>query len=211
MKYAPYYNYKVFFSIFVFLVSGIFMAFGLDIDPQFVTSSGSNNSHIYFSTGGTASGTTSYINKDNDSDTIGNYFQGYYYDTQFGFFKLDWNTGDTSQNVHVVSTTDKCSGVGYKFAGYAQSDSAGYIKFDHDATNFVYYCTSDKKLHGWAYSEHLGFQSFEGITFEIIALADNPQSLTSTSDPFFVNNKSLILMNFPTTSNSLTGTTTTIQ
>lgn len=177
--------HKISFSIAVFLLSGMLITFALDVvgtdfSPQSATSSGSNNSQIWFSTGAASTGTTSYMNKNNDSDTIGNYLRGYYYDTQFGFFRLDWNPTDITQNVRIISSTDKCgTGYGYKFGGYAWSDSAGLIRFDYDTTNFVYYCESDKKLHGWAYSEHIGFQSFEGLSFEVIALANNVQSFPS--------------------------------
>jgi hypothetical protein len=88
---------------------------GTNFPSQGSTSPGSNNSTVWFSTGSSSSGTTSYWNKNNDSDTIGNYLRGYYYDTQFGFFLLDWNT-DSIKNVHIIGSTDKCgSGYGYKF------------------------------------------------------------------------------------------------
>lgn len=188
------------FLFFALCVSLPFLAFALDVvdtnfSPQSATGSGSNNSTVWFSTGGASTGTTSYINKNNDSDIISNYLRGYYYDTQFGFFKLDWNPTDTTKNVRIVSSTDKCGGgYGYKFAGYAYSEAAGFIKFDYSNDIFVYYCESDKRLHGYAYSEHIGFQNFEGLSFEIVALSQNVPNLTFGSDPFFINNNSLILM-----------------
>lgn len=201
MEYPSLLTNKIFFGIFVFFFGSVLVTFALDVvntdfSPQSAVSSGSNNSRIWFSTGGTYTGTTSYWNKNNDSDTIGNYLWGYYYDTQFGFFRLDWSLTDATQNVRIDSSTDRCgTGYGYKFSGYAYSDTAGFIKFDYDADNFVYYCEVDKKLHGYAYSEHIGFQSFEGISFEAVALADNAQSpLSSGNDPFFVNNNTLILI-----------------
>lgn len=163
--------------MFIVFLSGIFAAFALDVVstdflPQQTTSSGSNNSTAWFSTGAASTGTTSYINKDNDSDTIGNYLRGYYYDTQLGFFRLDWNLTDTTKNVRVISSTDKCgTGYGYKFGGYAYGEAGGYIKFDYNNDIFVYYCESDKKLHGYAYGEHTGFQNFEGLSFEVVALS----------------------------------------
>ncbi len=198
-------------SFFLVCFSSVLVTFALDVtdttfSPQSATSSGSNNSQIWFSTGSTSSGTTSYINKNNDSDVIGNYLRGYYYDTQFGYFKLDWNETNANENVHVASSTDKCgTGYGYKFSGFAQSTTAGFINFNHDVSNFVYYCESDKKLHGWAYSEHLGFQSFEGIGFEVVALSQNNPSLSTGNDPFFVNNNSVILMNLPKKTVSVQG------
>ncbi|MDP2104079.1 MAG: hypothetical protein Q8K26_04115 [Candidatus Gracilibacteria bacterium] len=215
MKHSLSSIHKVFLGFFLLFFSSVFIVFALDVvsnnfDPQPATSSGSNNSTVWFSTGGlsldeTASGTTSYINKTNDSDTIGNYLRGYYYDTQFGFFRLDWNLVDTTKNVRIISSTDKCgTGYGYKFGGYAYGEAGGYIKFDYNNDIFVYYCESDDKLHGYAYSEHTGFQSFEGLSFEIIALSGNTPSLTFGSDSFFVNNTSLILM-------GLSGRSTDIQ
>lgn len=212
MKYPRSPLYTTFSLLFLFLFCGVFVAFALDVvdtnfSPQSALSSGSNNSQVSFSTGAASTGTTSYWNKNNDSDTIGNYLRGYYYDTQFGFFRLDWSA-DATQNVHIISSTDKCgTGYGYKFGGYAQSDTAGFIKFDSDANNFVYYCESDKKLHGWAYSEHLGFQSFEGITFSILSLSQNTPTLSSGTggDPFFVNNNSLILMGLPSSTENIQG------
>jgi len=205
VKWNFFYSRAVFLGFFVFFLSSIFVAFALDVvstdfSTQSATSVGSNNSTVWFSTGWlsldeTASGTTSYINKDNDSDTIGNYLRGYYYDTQFGFFRLDWNLVDTTKNVRIISSTDKCgTGYGYKFAGYAYGEAGGYIKFDYNNDIFVYYCESDDKLHGYAYSEHTGFQNFEGLSFEVVALSQNIPNLTFGSDPFFVNNTSLILM-----------------
>lgn len=203
--------YRVLWGFAIFLFLGISAVWALDVvdtdfSPQPATDSGSNNSTVWFSTGGASTGTTSYINKNNDSDTIGNYLRGYYYDTQFGFFRLDWNATDTSQNVQIVSSTDKCgTGYGYKFAGYAYSDTAGLIKFDYSNDIFAYYCESDKRLHGYAYSEQIGFQNFEGLSFEIIALSQNTPSLMFGSDPFFVNNNSLILMGLPNTLTSIQG------
>ena len=146
-------------SLCSLIFSGALVTYALDVvdtefSPQVATSSGSSNSQVWFSTGGALTGTTSYINKDNDSDIIGNYFKGYYYDTVLGFFELDWSL-DASQNVRIVSSTDKCSsGYGYKVAGYAYSTVAGFIQFDYSSDIYVYYCEVDKKLHGHAYSDH---------------------------------------------------------
>lgn len=206
-----FFRQKILLGFLLFFFSSALVAFALDVvstdfSPQSATSSGSNGNTVWFSTGGSATGTTSYINKNNDSDTIGNYLRGYYYDTEFGFFRLDWNLTDTTKNVRIVSSTDKCgTGYGYKFAGYAYSEAAGYIKFDYNNDIFVYYCESDDKLHGYAYSQHIGFQSFEGLNFEVVALSQNsPISPFFGNDPFFVNNTSIILM-------GLSGRSTDIQ
>ena len=210
MKDLFFHPHKALLGFSVFLLAGVSAVWALDtvdmnFSPQAATGSGSNNSVVWFSTGGASTGTTSYINKNNDSDTIGNYLRGYYYDTQFGFFRLDWNATDTSQNVRIVSSTNKCgTGYGYKFSGFAYSDTAGLVRFDSSNDVFVYYCESDKRLHGYAYSEQIGFQNFEGLSFEIVSLSQNVPSLTFGLDPFFVNNNSLILMGLP-------GTLTSIQ
>lgn len=194
---------KIFLGIFVSLFGSFCTVLALDvldinIPSQWATSYGSNGSQVWFSLGGVSTEITSYWNKNNDSDVIGNYLRGYYYDSQFGFFKLDWNGVDMMKNVHIISSTDKCgSWYGYKFSGYAYSDTAGYINFNYDTNNFVYYCEADKKLHGYAYGEQIGFQNFEWISFEVVALAQNNQSLPSGNDPFFVNNNSTIIMNLP--------------
>lgn len=70
---------------------------------------------------------------------------------------------------------------------------AGFLDFDYSSDIFVYYCDSDSKLHGYAYNEDYGLQSFEGIRFTIAAVPDNTPSLASNTAPFFVNNNSVIL------------------
>lgn len=49
-----------------------------------------------------------YVNKDSDQTMFGNYLKGHYYDTQLGFFKLDWST-NPANNVRFVASTTKCS------------------------------------------------------------------------------------------------------
>ena len=98
----------------VFLSLGFTLSYALDvisssIKNQSATSPGSYNSEISFLTGA-----ASYINKNNDSDIIENYFTGAYYDSQFELFQLNWST-DTTKNVRIIGTTGKCSsGYGYK-------------------------------------------------------------------------------------------------
>lgn len=99
------------------------IAYALDGTPLFVipqqaTSTGSSSSYISTSTGATActsSGATCVVNAGNDATTIGNYLQGYYYDSQLGFFHLNWSA-NPSDNVRIVASTDVCSsGYGYRF------------------------------------------------------------------------------------------------
>jgi hypothetical protein len=49
------------------------------------------------------------------------------------------------------------------------------------------------------------------LSLEIVTLAQNTQTLPSGSDPFFVNNNSLILMNLPVSQDSVKTENTTIQ
>lgn len=159
---------KILFGLFVFLIIGF--AFGEDIVSQIIPddvadSTWSNGSFV---TTGTGTSEVAYINKWNNSTVVGNYFQWYYYDTQLGFFRLDWST-DTSENVRIIGSTGACpTWYWYKLGWYAYSDSAGFIDFDYNSTIFVYYCEVDKELHGFAYSDMVGFQNFEWIGFEII-------------------------------------------
>ena len=207
-KWAFYRNFLM--GCFVFLSLGFTLSYALDvisssIKNQSATSPGSYNSEISFLTGA-----ASYINKNNDSDIIENYFTGAYYDSQFEFFQLNWST-DTTKNVRIIGTTGKCSsGYGYKLGWFAYNDQAGFVRFDFSDSLYVYYCQSDKKLHGYAYSEHIGFQNFEWIGFEIDALSlstSAPQTTGTSQSPstgvtstIFTNDTSLILT--PTTSTS---------
>lgn len=169
-----------------------------NIPTQSATTTGGNTNTVWFSTGTTSTGAqyyVQYVNRDNDSSIVNNYLQGYYYDTQFGFFKLDWDSTTPSNNVRIVDSTDKCpTGYGYKLGGYARGEDVGFLDFDFDNDIYVYYCESDQKLHGYAYDFDLGLQSFEGIGFNIAASSTNTASLIGGNDPFFVNNNSIILL-----------------
>ncbi len=131
-----------------------------------------------------------YINKWNNSTIIWNYFQWYYYDDMFGFFKLDWSS-NANDNVRVVSATSKCtSSYGYKLWWYAYSADFWFIDFDHNKDIFVYYCEADKQLYGYGYSKTLWFQNFTWIEFEIIP---NVQTIVeNTSTWVFVNDSTRI-------------------
>ena len=124
---------------------------------------GSSSSLVSF----TWSNSAAYINKWNNSTIIWNYFRGYYYDSMFGFFELDWSNNQ-DQNVRIVSATSQCpSSYGYKLWWYAYSPDFWFIDFDYNSNIFVYYCEWDKRLHGYGYNKTLWFQSFEWIWFEI--------------------------------------------
>lgn len=178
------------------------------IPTQNATSIGSNSSLISVSTGSavssgscTSSGATCMGNTDNDSNTIGNTLKGYYYDSTHGFFKLNWSA-NANYNVRATESTDKCSttigGYGYRFRGYAMSEDAGLINFSYSDDIYVYYCEKDQKLHGYAYSEDLGFQNFEGIGLTIAGISNIAVvASTGSTDPFFVNNSTLILQDVP--------------
>lgn len=127
---------------------------------------------------------------------FGNYLKGYYYDTQLGFFKLDWSA-NPANNVRFVASTTKCAtGYGYALGGYAYGQDGGLIDFDYSSEISVYYCESDQKLHGYAYSVDAGFQSFEGISLEAWSGAYKA-TLMLGEDPNFVNNSSLLLTEIP--------------
>ncbi len=179
-------KYKI---IFAGILLGIFWyVFAEDVISEIIpsntaTSPWSNNSYIQTWAGNSQA---QYINKGNNSTVIGNYFKGYYYDSVYGFFRLDEPTLQPSERVRVVSSTGKCpSWYGYKLWWYAYSSVWGVIDFDYNNNIFVYYCESDKKLHGYGYNENIGFQSFEWIGFEIIPNITTNNVTTGTG--FFVN------------------------
>ena len=126
-----------------------------------------------------------YWNDGNNSTIIWNYFRGYYYDSIFWFFELDWST-DPSENVSIIWSTSACgSSYGYKLWWYAYSEYFGFMDFDYSDSIFVYYCEWDKVLHWYSYSKNLWFQNFEGIAFEIVSSVSTLAENTSTG--IFVN------------------------
>jgi len=165
------------------------------IPAQTATGTGSNNSIVEITTND-----ADYINKGNNSTVIGNYFNGYYYDSIYGFFQLD-KLKATGENVRIVGSTSACgTGYGYKLWGYAYSNYFGFMDFNYNSSIFVYYCESDKKLHGYAYNEDLGFQNFEGIGFEIIPSVSTVAEVSGTG--VFVNDTTEL-----TTIQTFTGST----
>lgn len=188
-------------TIGAFLVSMV--ANALDTVSQNIPSQAAatawwNNNTVWFSTGSTSTWAQyyiQYINRDNDSFILNNYLKGYYYDTQYGFFRLDWNSTNLTENVYISNSTDRCpSGYGYRFDGFAQGIDAGFMDFGYDENTYVYYCESDNKLHGYAYSPDFWLQSFEGIMFSVGSSSTNLASMNTSIDPFFVNNSSILLI-----------------
>lgn len=185
---------KILLSVFCALFFSYGFVFAIDVISenilaQSATDTGSNNSQVSILSWWIDQ--TNYINAWDNSAIIGNYFSGYYYDTVYGFFRLDWSN-NLSNNVRIVSWTDACAqGYGYKIGWYAYSESAGLIDFDYNNDIYVYYCLSDKKMHGYSYSNILGFQSFEGIGFDVLT---SPISETQapTSNDSFINDQTQI-------------------
>ena len=182
------YAKKKTFSIFFFVcIVGVSLTVFADdilnyIAQQTALSAGSNNSLVTFSHNPAAN--TYYVNQWWNSTIIWNYLKGYYFDDKLGYFKLDWST-TTSENVRFVSSTEKCwTSYGYKLWGYAYSNYFWFMDFDFDNNIFVYYCEGDNKLHGYAYNEFSGFQSFNGIGF---AISSTGSFVWAQSSNLFVN------------------------
>jgi hypothetical protein len=183
------------FFLFWFMIacllwfSVVFWATVLNITQQTATLTGSNNSLLTVSSDG--SHLSQYVNSWDDSTIIGNYFEWYYYDTLYGFFRLDWSSEET-ENVRIVDTTSACpSWVGYKLWWKAYSQYAWYIDFDYSDDNFVYYCESDGLLHGEAYSKYIGFHRFEWIGFQIATVITQAPEVESNTW-VFVNDQTTI-------------------
>lgn len=182
-------------ALFLLTIGSIAYAFdsvSSTITYQISTGTGSNNSKI-----STLTGAVSYINKGDDSSISGNYFSGYYYDSVNWFYRFNWDSSNPDENnVHVAGLTDACGNgsIGYKLEGFSRGDAGGYMNFSYDNNIFVYYCTNDARLHGFAYNINEGFQNFTGIAFDINASTTNiPIVPTIVNDQNFVNNFSRIL------------------
>lgn len=186
-------SFPLVISVFVFFL-WVFYVFADDIifliPTQVATSNWSSQSLIEFSKAGTTWWETYYADEWWNSTVIGNYFKWYYYDNNLWFFRLDWSS-NPAENVSIISSTEKCwNSYGYKLGWYAQSawtswEIFGYMDFDYSSDIYVYYCEWDKKLHGYAYTEYLGFQNFEWIWFEILPFSW--ALLWTTSSNLFVN------------------------
>ena len=158
-----------------------------DLAAQSASGSGSNWSTIQI----VNNADVEYWNSENNSTIIWNTLKWYYYDTVHGFFELDWSTTNINQNVRIVSSTPACdTGYGYKFWGYAYSDTAGFIDFNYSDDIFVYYCEDDQQLHGYAYSKMVGFQNFEWVSFSLNPTVEQVQTATGSS--LFLNDSTKI-------------------
>ena len=139
------------------------MGAALDVVTPLTSSSGSigaNGSRIQFSP--LSSGLTEYINTNGDATDIGNRFGGYYVDTIYGPFRLDWSSNAT-KNVSIVASTPSCpQGFGYLLGGSVRSEGGpaslasafGYISLSTPGSK-VYYCPATGQLYGRAVTKHL--------------------------------------------------------
>lgn len=152
--------------LFFFIIWTVFWAFTSTlINIQTSTGTGSNNSKISFSWWIDA---WYYVNDEDNSAIIGNYFEWYYYDNLFWFFKLDWSS-NPNDNVRIVWSTSLCStGYWYKLWWKAYSEISGYIDFNYNSTTFVYFCLDDWKLHWTSYWKYIWFQDFNWIQIWIV-------------------------------------------
>ena len=132
-----------------------------------------------------------YINQWNNSSIIWNSFSGYYYDSIYWYFKLDWSS-DIEDNVRITESTNKCTtGYWYKLDWKAKWWWAGFIDFWYDDNTFVYYCMDDNKMYGRSYGEYIWYQDFEWITLEILPDVESLVEYVTEKD-IFINDKSTI-------------------
>lgn len=192
---------KIVFQIVIscFFLTYFFNVFASSklLDTQSATLVWSNNSMVDFSKNWSASGTY-YVNKWDNSDIVWDFLKGFYYNSLYGFFELNRST-DESKNVKIISSTDACnSWYGYKLGWYAKSETVWLIDFDYNNWVFVYYCMDDGKLHWKAFSEVIGYQNFEWLSFDILP-SFSSTVLNSSTDSMFVNNTTTIFLNEKTT------------
>lgn len=170
--------------ILFFFIWSVFWAYNsYIISPQISTQLWSYDSSISFTW--SVWNEWYYVNDKDNSAIIWNYFKGYYYDSLFWFFKLDWssNAGD---NVRIIGSTTKCvNWYWYKLWGKAYSQVSWYIDFGYDNNTFVYYCLSDKKLHWTAYWKYIWYQSFDWIQIDVSV--DVPSLVEKVKNDLFRN------------------------
>jgi hypothetical protein len=162
-------------ALLIILLSTVFFWYVYAADTTsdtFVTQSstwlGSSNSVISTEFYARPSGSGAYyINKGNNSSIIGNYFEGYYYDSMLWYFEFDWST-NPNENIRIVGSTSLCPDwYWYKLGGYSYSSSFWYIDFDYNDDTFVYYCEDEGALRWYAYNSFSWFQNFAWIAFDI--------------------------------------------
>lgn len=128
---------------------------------------------------------TYYVNKWDNSTAVWNYFEWYYYDSNLGYFLLDWST-NPNENVRIVDSTSECSTwYGYKLWWKSYSAYFGFMDFNYSEDIFVYYCLADAKLHWLAYSPYIWFQNFEWIALELFPTIST--AFLNPSSEIFVN------------------------
>lgn len=186
MKIKKVTSFVLIFIIWFFCISS---AYGLSINISWVTSTWtwSNNSIITF---WKSPNELNYVSIWDNSEIIWNYFEWYYYDRNFWYFKLNWSE-DKTKNVKISWITNKCSwSYWYKLSWKAYSENIWYIDFAYNNSTFVYYCMDTKTLHWYAYSDIIWKQNFEWIWFNIVI---NWGISTNSNNDLFVNDSSMIL------------------
>ena len=178
-----------FFAVFIWAVYAADSVAEI-FTTQSATASWSNNSII------SVDATLSYINRGDNSSIVGNYFEWHYYDDVLWYFETDWST-NRRENVRIKSSTSACGNpYWYKLGWYAYSPAFWFVDFDYNSSIFVYYCVDDESLHWYAYNESLGFQNFEGISFDInTGAAIVPDVPTGTGA--FINDDTNIIDDLP--------------
>lgn len=187
------------FSIIVsfFLFWTVFWSYtSLLIVSQQADNVWSNNSQVSFTW--TTDKEWYYVNNKENSAIINNYFEWYYFDNLYWFFKLNWSS-DKYKNVRIVDSTWKCSTwYWYKLWWKAYSENGGYIDFNYGLNTFVYYCLDTWTLHWSAYSSYIWYQSFEWISISVVnSITDLTNNVNKKT--VFENDSSHI--NEPTSSN----------
>lgn len=115
------------------------------------------------------------INKNNDENSVDDYFSGYYFDPVYGFFEMD--TSGNNSNVKISSDSYSSCNTGYsgyKLSWYSYNPDFGFMNFNQNSSNFVYICIPDNGndnslsayLGGYAFSPYIGFQSFDGLVLD---------------------------------------------
>ena len=198
-------NIKKYLAFLWFLFFIVIFSSAWAADPvtsfssQIATATGSNNSKI------STSESWWYVNKWNNSSIVGNYFTWVYYDNITWYFQTDWSSSEL-ENVRVIGSTSACgNSYGYKLWGYAYSEYFGFVDFDYNSSIFVYYCLDDWALHGYTYSSDLGFQNFEGITFDIWADSDTVPEEPNGSGSFVNDNSAITNENNENTEDTTIG------
>ena len=123
------------------------------------------------------------INLNNDDLLVWDYFTGFYHDSAYGPFEMEyrgvsWNSWDTQRvsisNTDVSSDCDNSiTHIWYKLTGFSYSPEFWAMDFDHDSSHYAYICVprlenSDLNSYlAWnAFSELIWTQHFGGIEFD---------------------------------------------